>query len=524
MALGPRLEQRLGQSLVMTPQLRQAIKLLQYSNVELNEFVNQLVESNPLLERQDATAPAALDGPAPSEMDRFSTDGRAGGDADSASVASSDALPKTNDAPLDADYGNVFESDFAEDGGPGGDQAGAGAAASGQAGDWGGRGGRSDFSADTEFEDTLSESKDLREHLRDQLACDLEDPSDRIIGFQLIEMLDETGYLSGETEDLAGQLGCAPEDIERVLKMLQQFDPPGVFARDLAECLALQLADQDRFDPAMAALVDRLDLVASRDYDKLKAVCQVDEEDLRDMLAEITSLNPKPGLQFESETIQTMVPDVFVSRRPDGGWAIELNSDTLPKVLVNRRYHARISKNARSTEDKAFIADQLQNANWLARSLDQRARTILKVSTEIVSQQEAFFTQGVHQLRPLTLRDIAEQVSMHESTISRVTTNKFMATPRGVYELKYFFSSAINSSEGGEAHAAVAVRQRVKELIDQEPAEKILSDDRIAEILNQDGIDIARRTVAKYREALKIPSSVQRRRIKRAALRAAKTA
>jgi RNA polymerase sigma-54 factor len=299
--------------------------------------------------------------------------------------------------------------------------------------------------------------------------------------------------------------------VENVLKTIQRFDPTGVGARSLAECLALQLKERNRLDPAMQALLDNLELLAKRDVQTLLRLTQVSSEDLADMIAEIKQLNPKPGLKFGTETIQPVVPDIYVKDNPQGGYSVELNSDTLPRVLVNTRYYATTSK---AKDAKAYLTDCLNNANWLVRSLDQRARTILKVATEIVRQQDGFFVSGVTHLRPLNLRVIAEAIGMHESTVSRVTANKYLATPRGTFELKYFFTSAIQSAEGGEAHSAEAVRHHIRELIDNEAPANILSDDRIVEILRKTGIDIARRTVAKYREAMRIPSSVERRRLK----------
>jgi len=288
-----------------------------------------------------------------------------------------------------------------------------------------------------------------------------------------------------------------------------------VFARDLGDCLALQLKDQNRYDPAIAALLDNLDMLAARDLKGLLAVCAVDQEDLAEMISEIRALDPKPGLQFGTDIAQTVVPDVFVRRRPDGGWHIELNSETLPKVLVNNQYHTILNGRARKKDEKEYISDCLNTANWLVKSLDQRAHTILKVATALVEEQEMFFTQGIEFLRPLNLKTIAEEISMHESTVSRVTSNKYMSTSRGVFELMYFFTSAINSSEGGDSHSAVSVRHKLKQLIDEELPNKILSDDKIVELMRLQGIDIARRTVAKYRDAMKIPSSVQRRRQKK---------
>ncbi|HEV3162209.1 MAG TPA: RNA polymerase factor sigma-54, partial [Xanthobacteraceae bacterium] len=327
---------------------------------------------------------------------------------------------------------------------------------------------------------------------------------------------DEAGYISGDLETAAEKLGTGVKEIEAVLGILQSFDPPGICARNLAECLTLQLKELNRFDPAIAALIGRLDLLAKRDFAALKKVCAVADEDLADMIAEIRRLNPKPGLAFGSATVQPIVPDVFVRSGPDGGWVVELNSDTLPKVLVNQSYYAEVSATARRDTDRSYLAECLQSATWLVRALDQRARTILKVANEIVRQQDGFFAHGVEHLRPLNLKTVAEAISMHESTVSRVTANKYMATSRGIFELKYFFTSAIAAAHGGEAHSAEAVRHRIKQLIEAEAAADVLSDDTIVDKLRESGIDIARRTVAKYREAMRIPSSVQRRREKQA--------
>ncbi len=313
-------------------------------------------------------------------------------------------------------------------------------------------------------------------------------------------------------------LGCEPARVEAVLARLQQFDPAGVFARSLPECLALQLRDRNRLDPAMQALLDNLPLLAARNIPALLRICRVDAEDMAEMIAEIKSLDPRPGLAFDPPLAQTVVPDILMRAQQDGGWIVELNSETLPRVLVNNSYYVRVSRATRSKAERDYLSERLQAANWMVKSLHQRATTILKVAAEIVRQQDAFFRRGVQSLRPLILRDIAEAIGMHESTISRVTSNKHMATPRGLYELKYFFTSSIPDASGGSAHSAEAVRHRIRRLIDGEPAAETLSDERIVELLQRQGVDIARRTVAKYREAMRIPSSVQRRREKLIAL------
>jgi RNA polymerase sigma-54 factor len=328
-------------------------------------------------------------------------------------------------------------------------------------------------------------------------------------------MLDENGYISGDLDEVSESLECDIADVERVLKVMQGFDPVGIFARDLAECLELQLRELNRFDPAMAALLANLDLLAKRDFDRLRRVCGVDSDDLHDMIAEIKTLDPRPGKTADGEIATPVIPDVLMRAAGNGNWHLELNSEALPRVLVNEDYVAQIGSGLRDREERGFMSEKLQSANWLVKALHQRATTIMKVASEIVRQQDGFFTHGVAHLRPLILRDIAEAIGMHESTVSRVTNGKFMSTPRGMFELKYFFTTAISSSDGGDAYSSEAVRHRIKSLIDNEEPKKILSDDKLVELLGKEGIDIARRTVAKYREAMRIPSSVQRRREKK---------
>ena len=328
--------------------------------------------------------------------------------------------------------------------------------------------------------------------------------------------LDEAGYLRAEPGEIAERLGALESDVLAALAVCQTFDPAGLFARDLAECLALQLKARDRFDPAMASLVANLDLLARRDFVALRRICAVDEEDLVAMVAEIRALDPRPGTAFSSGSTDTIIADVLIRPANDGTWQVELNADALPRVLVDQVYYAEVSGHAKNQAEREFLADCLQSANWLTRSLDQRAKTILKVASEIVRQQDAFLVHGVRHLRPLNLRTVADAIGMHESTVSRVTANKYMLTPRGVFELRYFFTAAIASAEGGDAHSSEAVRDRIKQFIEEERPVDVLSDDAIVEMLRKNGVDIARRTVAKYREGMNIPSSVQRRREKRA--------
>ena len=508
MALSQRLEFRQTQSLVMTPQLMQAIKLLQLSNLDLAAFVEEELERNPLLERatEDGSPVDQAGDPARGAEagDLPAPDAEAGSDEWlSGDLRSRTEIEQTLDTRLD----NVFPEEPAE----AASRAAQDAAPTSYT-EWGG-GASSD--EDYNLEAFVAAEVTLTDHLAEQLAVSISDPALRMIGQYLIDLVDEAGYLPPDLGDVGQRLSATEEQVASVLTTLQTFDPPGICARSLSECLAIQLREQNRFDPAMKALVDNLELLARRDLAGLRKVCGVDDEDLVEMIDEIKHLDPKPGLKFGSTRLQAVAPDVFVRTGPGGGWLVELNSDTLPKVLVNQTYYTELAGTIRKGEDKSYFTDCLQNATWLVRALDQRARTILKVATEIVRQQDGFFVHGVSHLRPLNLKAVADAIQMHESTVSRVTANKYMATARGLFELKYFFTASIASADGGEAHSAEAVRHRIKQMIDGEAAADVLSDDTIVDMLRGAGIDIARRTVAKYREAMRIPSSVQRRRDKR---------
>ncbi|WP_449257044.1 RNA polymerase factor sigma-54 [Bosea sp. (in: a-proteobacteria)] len=501
MAMMPRMELRQGQSLVMTPQLLQAIKLLQLSHLELQNFVEGELERNPLLERDEgADPPAEAGGP----------DGPLAADAESFARAETLNTLEGMEGRLGTSLDNVFPAE--QPSAARSDAAGAEVLPV-IGGSYGSSGGSFEEGAEG-FESSLTAELSLHDHLSAQLDLAVSDPGDRIIGRHLIDAVDDSGYLGESVADLAGRLGVAVARVEAVLAVIQGFDPSGVAARDVAECLAIQLRERDRFDPAMQALVANLPLVARRDFAALKRVCDVDDEDIADMVAEIRRLDPKPGRAFGGSAAETVVPDVFIRAAPDGSWLIDLNPDTLPRLLVNQTYHARVSKSVRSDQERAFIAECLQTANWLTRSLEQRARTILKVASEIVRQQDGFFAHGVEHLRPLNLKTVADAIGMHESTVSRVTSNKYLTCSRGVFEMKYFFSAAIAATGYGEAHSAEAVRFRIKQMIDEESPREVLSDDAIVTRLKAGGIDIARRTVAKYRESLRIPSSMERRREK----------
>lgn len=503
MALTAKLEFRQGQQLVMTPQLQQAIRLLQLSNIELNAFVEAELERNPLLEREEAVAEpgsGALDHEAPAPD-------AAPSDAPDLDFSSPEVdYSGSHDTEIDNVYPEAPLSDFGVE----------------HLGNWAGvgQGGSSSGGGQAEgehpdLESFVSETPSLKDHLTAQLHLLSQSPAARMIGHHLIDLVDDAGYLRGDLGELSEKLGTTIEFVEDTLIALQSFEPTGVFARSLSECLALQLKEQNRFDPVIAALLDNLDLLACHNLAALRKAVGVDQDELAEMIVELKSLDPKPGLKYGSSPVQPVVADVLVRPANDGGWIVELNNETLPRVLVDRSYYTRVSKSVRKSDDKDYIQDCLQTANWLVKSLDQRARTILRVSEEIVRQQDGFFMHGVEHLRPLNLRIVADAISMHESTISRVTSNKYMATSRGILELKYFFTSAIAASDNGDSFSSEAVRYRIKALIDAETAATVLSDDKIVDRLRSDGIDIARRTVAKYREAMRIPSSVQRRRSKK---------
>ncbi len=473
MGLGPRLDLRQSQSLVMTPQLQQAIRLLALSNLEVEAFIAEEIEKNPLLE--GGTGDEAPEAP------------------DEAVVVEIEAAPEpTIETPTadDADWSeDRFETAASSDGG--------------------GAGSGSDEGVD--FDSFAAANGTLADHLLAQ-AGEVLDGNDLAIAAQIVDAIDDAGYLAVSVAELAERMGVARARIEAVLAVVQTFDPVGVGARTLSECLALQAKEADRYDPCMALLIDNLDLLATGRIDALQRRCGVDDEDMADMIRELRSYDPKPGLRFGSAPVEAVTPDLFVTETAKG-WRVEINGATLPRVLIDRKYHAELTRSAHDKASKLWLGECLASANWLVKALDQRQRTIVRVATEIVKAQEGFFRHGVAQLRPLTLRTVADAVQLHESTVSRVTSNKYLACARGTFELKYFFTSAIQSVEGGgEAASALAVKAAIKTLIAGEAAHAILSDDTLVELLREKGFDIARRTVAKYREALGLGSSVQRRR------------
>jgi len=482
--LGPSLSIRQTQALVLTPQLQQAIKLLQLSNLELEAYIAEELSKNPLLEARSGEdegdqAPAAA-----------SSDEVEGEDA--AEDPGADDLIRgqaDDDRPLDVDWtAEALETDSFSDvvTSSGGEEA-------------------------FDFDRLQYSAASLAEYLTDQLhgvAGDIGDLA-RIIA----ETLEETGYLTVPLDQIAELTGSPVKLVEQALGIVQGLEPAGVGARSLAECLALQAKAADRYDPAMARLIDNLELLSKGRLTDLKRICGVDDEDLADMIRELRAYDPKPGCQFSGHAAEDVTPDVFV-RRTRAGYAVELNQATLPRLLVNRRYYQELKSGPQDKASRAWLSECLQSAGWLVKALDQRARTIVKVVSEIVKRQQGFFDRGVSAMKPMTLREVAEAIEMHESTVSRVTSNKYMLCDRGLFELKYFFGSGVQSAEGDGA-AAEAVKAAIKDLIEAET--EILSDDAIAVLLKQRGFDCARRTVVKYREAMGIGSSIQRLRMRKIA-------
>lgn len=499
MAMKPQIQMGQNQSLAMTPQLQQAIKLLQLSNIELATFVEEQLESNPLLERGTSMENRRDENAAPETIDSESALEEL--DLSMPNRAAIDALD-VSERLLDTD---ATVADLVPD-----------APSAGGEIDWSRTTSGGLFAARGDYDAAANTARELTlsEHLKAQIAMTFHDERESLIATYLVDHADENGYFRATPQDIANRLGVSTERVASVLTVMQGFEPTGVMARSLSECLSLQLAERGELDKPMRALLANLELLASHDLQRLMKLCGLGTEELATYAVRLRTLAPKPGLAYGSDVAAVVEPDVLVREIPDSGWAIELNSDTLPRVLVNSRYFAEVCDHTNNEKVKAYMSGCQKNALWLVKSLDQRARTILKVSSEIVKQQNGFFAYGVDQLRPLNLKTVADAIEMHESTVSRASSNKYMATPRGMFELKYFFTSTIGSTDGSDAHSAKSVRHKIKTLIDGEQDTKsVLSDDKIVTMLNARGINIARRTVAKYRESLGIRSSVHRRQV-----------
>ena len=490
MALGPRLDLRQSQSLVMTPQLQQAIKLLALSNLEIETFIGEALDSNPLLEIGES-------GPAPTEAVEDAPDLR----RTTLETSPVDQLVSEgraeDDRPLDIDVAALDRDrdtgDWSADLRLGGGEEGPG------------------------IDERAGEAPTLAEHLHAQIGAAARDPAQAFICRHIAALLDDAGYLPVTLREVADELGVPLAEAEAALALVQSLDPTGVGARGLAECLALQAKEADRYDPCMARLLDNLELLGRGELARLKRMCGVDDEDFADMLAELRGYDPKPGLRFARGGGEPVVPDILIAPGADGGWDLSLNQATLPRLIVNRSYYVEMRGAVDDKAARGWLSEKLADANWLVKALDQRARTILKVAAEIVKQQDGFFRHGVSALKPLTLRAVAEAISMHESTVSRVTSNKYLHCERGTFELKYFFTSGVGAVDGEGGASAQAVKAAIKQLIDAEDPKAILSDDTLVDLLKERGYDLARRTVAKYREAIGLGSSIQRRRQKKLA-------
>ena len=489
----PKLELRQGQSLVMTQALQQSIKLLQCNSLELREFVEQALEENPFLSQEEPEANEQADSQQESPSKENSDEPR---EADFNSDENFSTDMQENESWDDRES---IETDYLRyDQGSSGNSSGY------------------DSEDDTRsIDDNPSAGVSLREHLLEQLQVDVHDTAKRLIGAHLIDLVDDAGYIKEDLAPLCEIFGVEMKEIDEVLAILQGFDPVGICARNLSDCLSLQLREKNRLDPAMQKLLANLNLLADSRFDELQKKCSVDKDDLRQMIAEIRELNPKPGSGFIHEISQTLEPDIFVRRLPDGNWHIELNMGNFPKIMVNKRFYKKVTSETKNKKDKDYLSEQFGTANWLVRALEQRAQTMLKVASELVKQQDAFFRLGVRYMKPMTLKDIAAATGYHESTISRVTNGKYLLCPRGTFELKYFFTSALARAQGGgEDFSSQTVKHFIAEMISKESADKILLDDDIVELLKERNITVARRTVAKYREALGIASSPKRKREK----------
>lgn len=487
MALGPRLDLRQSQSLVMTPQLQQAIKLLALSNLEIEAFIGDALESNPLLEAGEVTRDSANgDGQSESPAEEASSD---------TVIAEGQA---ENDRPLDISTETIDRDRDTGDG------------------EWGSAGSQAMGAEGPSIDERGSGVISLADHLNEQVGPAVSDVREEFLARYLIGQIDDAGYLTMALREVAMELDVQLAEVEQALAVVHSLEPAGAGARDLAECLALQAREADRYDPCMARLIDNLDLIAKGSFKDLRRICEVDEEDFADMLAELRTYDPRPGLQFGTSAGTAVVPDVLVGQDNEGGWKISLNEATLPRLVVNRSYYLELRDGSTDKESRAWLQERLGDANWLIKAIDQRQKTILKVSAEIIKQQDGFFRRGVSELKPLTLRTVAEAIEMHESTVSRVTSNKYLHCDRGTFELKYFFTSGVGAdADGAGGASSEAVKARIKGLTDAEDPKKILSDDKLVDLLKGEGFDLARRTVAKYREAMGIGSSVQRRRAKK---------
>lgn len=459
MELRPNVFHRQKQSLSITNQVIQSIKLLQFGGGDLEEFLHEQADDNPLI--------TVVGGPAAQDRAGLSGDTGASG---------RDAPAERRTAPRLPMSGPREEA--------------------------------------VDLDQYVAARVSLRDHLNAQVALALDAPVDRLIAHEIVDSLDPDGYFRRDPEEMAEILGVAPGRIEAGIKAVQDCEPTGVGARTLAECLALQLAERGLLTEPMRALLDNLDLLGDYKIERLARICRIGMAEVLGLAQQIRALDPRPGRRFDTDPVIVAVPDIHVDPTAEGGWSVELNTGVMPRVLIDREYFAEVSAKLDGATDRRFLVDSMRNATWLARNVDQRAQTILKVATEIVIQQSEFFHRGAAYLKPLSLKDIASEVELHESTVCRAVAGKYMMTPRGMFELKFFFANALGVTDGEDALSVETVRHRIRQLVDAEAPTSILSDQAIMDMLRAEGIDIARRTVAKYREMMDIPTSRKRKRLK----------
>jgi len=483
-AQAPRLQQRQVQRLTMTQEMQLSLQLLQYDFVDLAAYLGQEIESNPLME---------FDGDGPTAPPKANSNEEAA------------TSPENPDAMDNALYNSVFTNDCRGDNPaqPPGYNSGFHETAPLPA-----------PNAGSGLAPNFRKEQTLYDHVHGQISLLMLEPGEAMIANYLADSLDDAGYLTAPLEEAAEALGCTVGEVEQVLLRLQQLEPPGIFARNLKDCLRLQLEDKGLYNECAKVVLEHLDMVAANNIPSLTKLAGASREHIGELLGEIRKLDPKPALCFEAAgPLQTLIPDIFVRKDKKGGWRVELNNDALPKLLINESYSTALKDKALSKKENAYLRDCRTRAGWLKRALDQRAQTILKVARAMVEHQQAFFDQGIRHLRPYTYREIAETAQLHESTISRVVANKYLSSPRGNFKLRYFFSSQLAGEEGATA-SATAVKHRIREIIETETPPKVLSDDKIAALLKAEGISISRRTVMKYRETMRIPSSFERRQMK----------
>lgn len=497
------------QSLVMTPQLQQSLKMLELSTQDLVEYINQELEKNPLLEKEEYLSNDDEEIVDLSESNLNSENIIPQENKDTFEVAS-DRSSSENDSNI-KDYDSIWEDridnlknnkEYTNN--------------SSKSSEYqqGNVSGREHFDKTSYFEQTIAEEISFQFHIIDQINLEFSDNKDRLMAYQLLESLDSNGYVTTNLYELADKLSCHKELLDSILIRCQNFSPTGIFARNLKECLVLQIKDINRYDPIMEIMLDNLHLVADCDFKQLSKICKIRKDEVIEMCNEVRLLNPRPANIFNHDYTQLVVPDIFLRKNDKDEWKLELNTETLPRLLVNGEYYSQIKANASDEKEIKYISESFSSANWFIKAINQRAETILKVATEIVIQQEEFLDKGIMYLKPMIQSNIAEKLDIHESTVGRVTSNKYISTPRGVFELKYFFSSAIQGSMGNGDISNKAVKQVISELINKETIDNILSDDKISERLKSKGMNIARRTVSKYRKSLNIPSSTKRRKIK----------